>query len=886
MSSERHIQIVPSNEGDLIQGFPGIPTDGDYQPGAKLQGEVQISLPLLGVAASKVEIKFQKLESIKIKGQQPITTTDVLNGIVLLHTKRFRQEETDVFAGRFPFSITIPEDLPPSVSMKDQGVEIQYSLHATVHRDNEIKFWKEKPFACTLPIEITKYDHHPAWPIYHQPEPKQISSENMRFSVQPIRTCYSPGEPIALNINLSCKSASAGMPRTVRFKAKFLQQLITTAVPSKSKWQLLSQSDRTPSLNLISQSSVDCTRSDYSTAFTAELVCPIPTEGVIPTIAQRSHIRVSYVLVVDTVVHSHPFQLDIPIIISPFPSYTTSDEEIQKIGPVPSLGGLPHYERPASNMLYAETLIERSGAALEESPLETIQEDDTHKKSPEPSHSPTSPAARSLGIDSPRYLHDSEIRSFVSQRNRSNSALSRSGQSSSTDLDRSHVFEDKESALMMSPKRFRDSNDSFPSLSPVFHTDTQRSNSLKQISYAELLTQLTELLRYPAKRKALLELTGDRAQVVVDFLDSALMTVDLSQTHLRKHILITLYRICKASQCHPKSHTLHNIAVGPQEAGGGFCNIHRARYRDQVLYLKVIRPFKNIDTEGVIKLLSKEAIIWGQLNHPNILPFYGVYYLGSENKRTCMVSPWMENGNIMEYIQDNPSVSRRSFICDIITGLEYLHERNIIHGDLKGTNVLISGSGRACITDFGLSPALAKKSITAEAATILTAINSGSYPWMAPEVLKGDSRPTQESDVWSFGCLSYQICMRRVPYHEAPSNPAVIKMIMSGKTPMHYHSTGLVPAIDTINDEMEALLRRCWTPPVDRPTCREVMEILGIADLAGIHGTRIDTQSFEFRRIMKNKGSSPIDLPKVGCVLKEIAGDEEDFLSSRTRPSN
>jgi len=80
--------------------------------------------------------------------------------------------------------------------------------------------------------------------------------------------------------------------------------------------------------------------------------------------------------------------------------------------------------------------------------------------------------------------------------------------------------------------------------------------------------------------------------------------------------------------------------------------------------LKVILPLTNTlspDLKRSQQLFAKEAIVWSQLDHPNILSFYGIYYLGRE-KRMCLVSPWLENGNLVNYLQENPTVSRRPFV--------------------------------------------------------------------------------------------------------------------------------------------------------------------------------------------------------------------------------
>lgn len=53
---------------------------------------------------------------------------------------------------------------------------------------------------------------------------------------------------------------------------------------------------------------------------------------------------------------------------------------------------------------------------------------------------------------------------------------------------------------------------------------------------------------------------------------------------------------------------------------------------------------------------GREALIWRQLSHPNLLPFYGLYYLDS---RLCLVSPWMENGHLLEFLRNAPLDTNR-----------------------------------------------------------------------------------------------------------------------------------------------------------------------------------------------------------------------------------
>jgi len=51
---------------------------------------------------------------------------------------------------------------------------------------------------------------------------------------------------------------------------------------------------------------------------------------------------------------------------------------------------------------------------------------------------------------------------------------------------------------------------------------------------------------------------------------------------------------------------------------------------------------------------SSEAVLWRQLSHPNILPFYEVYHLDEQTPRLCLAAPWIENGNVVEFLKGYP----------------------------------------------------------------------------------------------------------------------------------------------------------------------------------------------------------------------------------------
>ncbi|KAJ3576330.1 hypothetical protein NP233_g504 [Leucocoprinus birnbaumii] len=369
MSERIHIQIVPRDDrddGSFIYVSSGL------MIGLPWFQEVQISLSFLGASASRIEVKLEMSESVKV-GQQMITSTSTVDEFCLWESKAFLFfRTTDVYAGAFPFFINIPENLPPTASFDQQGyhlsftrwetsgsliiistgIEIQYLLHATVYRGKRTKFWKDPPYSCSIPIKIEKYEFHPAWPIYHNPKPKYLDNGSVRFSARLPRTCYCPGEAITLATGISFASPRI-VPGILEFGVKLWQHLVTKADGAEPPQQLIQETasmassiDGAPIINLITRQASCCATTNDATTFSAELVCQIPEEAVVPTLNYGSHIQVTYVLEVTTLFQSQQLKVDVPIVISPFQS-NSLDRRLEEIEFVPSLGGAPCFELPS-----------------------------------------------------------------------------------------------------------------------------------------------------------------------------------------------------------------------------------------------------------------------------------------------------------------------------------------------------------------------------------------------------------------------------------------------------------------------------------------------------------------------------------------------------------
>ncbi|KAJ7063859.1 kinase-like domain-containing protein [Mycena amicta] len=299
-----------------------------------------------------------------------------------------------------------------------------------------------------------------------------------------------------------------------------------------------------------------------------------------------------------------------------------------------------------------------------------------------------------------------------------------------------------------------------------------------------------------------------------------LSTVARLVLYLRKPASYQEFIACRGASIPPQCFSLTNLdRVGEQVAAGGFGDIWKGLIRGQTVSVKSMRLFRDSDIQAALKEFGQEALIWRQLSHPNVLPFFGIYYL---EKRLCLVSPWMENGNIAAYLEKSQvSVSQRlSFMLDIAHGLQYLHGNQIVHGDLKAVNILVTPSDRACITDFGLTSIVDTMTLCFSHSTMT--VKGGTTRYQAPELLHGEKRHFG-SDIYAFGCTCYEILSGRVPFYEIKNDAAVVLKVVSGARPSHYPQW-------SVSHQLEGLwrlLQQCWDESIDkRPTADDLVERL------------------------------------------------------------
>ncbi|KAG1811895.1 kinase-like domain-containing protein, partial [Suillus subaureus] len=219
--------------------------------------------------------------------------------------------------------------------------------------------------------------------------------------------------------------------------------------------------------------------------------------------------------------------------------------------------------------------------------------------------------------------------------------------------------------------------------------------------------------------------------------------------------------------------------------------------------------------------VRRELKVWGRLKHHSILPLWGV--ANDFGPYLAMICPWAVNGALTGYLERQQdtlsSLDKFSLLNDIALGLQYLHSKSVVHGDLTGSNVLISDNGRACLADFGLSTIIVEFIGT----SYFTSSIRGNARWVAAELCEApedsEASLSTECDIYSFGSITLQILTCKVPYYNVKKDIAVLSQVIKGIKPEP-------PEESQIASGHWEFIQRCWLPRASRPSIAEIVTFI------------------------------------------------------------
>ncbi|KAK3029140.1 hypothetical protein RJ639_039695 [Escallonia herrerae] len=230
-------------------------------------------------------------------------------------------------------------------------------------------------------------------------------------------------------------------------------------------------------------------------------------------------------------------------------------------------------------------------------------------------------------------------------------------------------------------------------------------------------------------------------------------------------------------------------------ASGSFGDLFKGMYCSQEVAIKVLKPeLVNLD---MLREFSQEVFILRKIRHKNVVQFIGAC---TQPPNFCIVTEFMSKGSLYSLLHKQRGAFKLPTLLkvaiDVSKGMNYLHQNNIIHRDLKTANLLMDEN--------------------AAQSGVMTA-ETGTYRWMAPEVIEHEPYD-HKADIFSFGVVLWELLTGELPYSYLTPLQAAVGVVQQGlrpTIPKHTH-----PGV-------AELLVSCWQQdPTLRPNFSEILEKL------------------------------------------------------------
>ncbi|TPX31194.1 hypothetical protein SmJEL517_g05401 [Synchytrium microbalum] len=212
---------------------------------------------------------------------------------------------------------------------------------------------------------------------------------------------------------------------------------------------------------------------------------------------------------------------------------------------------------------------------------------------------------------------------------------------------------------------------------------------------------------------------------------------------------------------------------------------------------------------GREKALTTEMGLLSTLDHANIVRYFGHEVTDSFFN---VFLEYIPGGSVLSCLSKYGKFEEdlaRSLVYQILCGLKYLHDLNVIHRDIKAANILLDDLGVAKISDFGISKR--QDNLVYQADSRLSV--QGSIYWMAPEVARSQAY-SAKVDIWGIGCLLLEMLTGHQPWRNISGH--VLYLIGTGKSPQ-------IP--DDVTDQARDFISLCFTVDAEkRPTASDLLQ--------------------------------------------------------------
>lgn len=238
-------------------------------------------------------------------------------------------------------------------------------------------------------------------------------------------------------------------------------------------------------------------------------------------------------------------------------------------------------------------------------------------------------------------------------------------------------------------------------------------------------------------------------------------------------------------------HSLGHYRMLEEVGRGGMATVCRAvdTRNDTEVAIKILSPTISGDSRFVRRFKREGSLLAG-LQHPNIVPVLGY---GDSKGMAYMVMPFIKGVSLQERLERGKinKKERERWINQIADALRFAHSRGIIHRDVKPSNVMISKSGDALLTDFGLAREVEGSN------TLTGSMLLGTPAYMAPEQGRGDPVDAR-SDQYSFGVILYQLVTGQLPFEADSPMGTVLKHIQEPVPRPTRYVADMSPALERV----------------------------------------------------------------------------------------
>jgi serine/threonine protein kinase len=371
-----------------------------------------------------------------------------------------------------------------------------------------------------------------------------------------------------------------------------------------------------------------------------------------------------------------------------------------------------------------------------------------------------------------------------------------------------------------------------PTNEVVFDTLTVRNTTTRSVTVEVLYPVRSPKLRLVVEPRSFRLGGGKDATITVRarFLCTTKVKVPifLSVDGVDEHIAVN----CKAETELSVALDFDEFELYQKVGEGSFGAVYEGMWRKQRVAIKLLKYAQEAGAVDLDEFRSEIAVL-AKLRHQNIVRFTGACFFP---KRMALVTEFSTFGSLHRVMRSHslPWALTVRMLGDIAAGVAFLHESGIVHRDLKTDNVLVfslseSETVLAKLTDFGTAVDAVVMVGGAKGKNQSSLVGTPIY--MAPELLLRSAKPSEETDVYAFGIMMYELAAELEPFADIPYMFDLAPAVTSGRRP-----TWPDMVTETAPTGYVALTESCWhQEPSQRPNITSVLaSIDAILDDLGV----------------------------------------------------